>query len=77
VKKGNQVGAAKQNSKQEIESEVTEEYMVKHVREMIHRVGSYDKFRKIVYKAVTTESSSNTFKKLKTMHGAHDIRAGD
>jgi hypothetical protein len=45
AKKGNQVGPNKQNSKQEIESEVTEEYMVKHVREMIHRVGSYDTFR--------------------------------
>jgi hypothetical protein len=77
VKKGNQVDAAKQNSKQEIESEVTEEYMVKHVKEMIHRVGSYDKFRKIVYKAVTTESSGNTLKKLKTIHGAQDVRASD
>jgi hypothetical protein len=51
--------------------------MVKHVKEMIHRVGSYDKFRKIVYKAVTTESSGNTLKKLKTMHGAQDVRASD
>jgi hypothetical protein len=51
--------------------------MVKHVKEMIHRVGSYDKFRKIVYKAVTTESSGNALKKLKTMHGAEDVRSSD
>jgi hypothetical protein len=37
----NQEGPAKQKSKVDIEEEVVEEYMVKHVREMIHRVGGY------------------------------------
>ena len=51
--------------------------MVKHVREMIHRVGSFDRFRKIVKRAITTDSSGKSLEKLKTMHGARDIRTGD
>ena len=44
--------------------------MVKHVREMIHRVGSFDRFRKIVKKAIATESSSKGLKNLKSMNGS-------
>jgi hypothetical protein len=44
----------------EIEEEVVEDYMVKHVKEMIHRVGSFDKFRQIVKRAVTTENSGKS-----------------
>jgi hypothetical protein len=73
----NHDGPAKQKSKQEIEQEVAEDYMVKHVREMIHRVGSFDRFRKIVKRAITTDSSGKSLEKLKTMHGARDIRTGD
>jgi hypothetical protein len=51
--------------------------MVKHVREMIHRVGSFDRFRKIVNKAISTDSSGKSLKKLKTMHGIQDVRVGD
>ena len=51
--------------------------MVKHVREMIHRVGSFDRFRKIVKKAITTESSGKGSKNLKSMNGAQDVRVGD
>ena len=43
--------------------------MVKHVREMIHRVGSFDMFRKIVKKAINTDSSAKSLNKLKKMHG--------
>ena len=70
----NQDGDTKQNSKQVIEEEVTEEYMVKHVREIIHRMGSYDRFRSIVKKAITSDSSGKSLKKLKTMHDAQDVR---
>ena len=51
--------------------------MVKHVKEMIHRVGSFDKFRQIVKRAVTTENSGKSLQKLKTMQSARDIRASD
>ena len=52
--------------------------MVKHIREMIHRVGSFDRFRKIVSKAaVISEGSRKGLKKLIAMHGAQDIRVGD
>ena len=51
--------------------------MVKHVREMIHRVGSFDRFRKIVKKAITSENSGKSLEKLKTMHSGRDIRTGD
>jgi len=51
--------------------------MVKHVREMIHRVGSFDRFRKIVNKAISTDSSGKNLNKLKPMHGAQDIRVGN
>jgi hypothetical protein len=73
----NQDGPSKQKSKQEIEQEVAEDYMVKHVREMIHRVGSFDRFRKIVKRAITTENTGKSFEKLKTMPGGRDIRTGD
>ena len=73
----NHDGPAKQKSKQEIEQEVAEDYMVKHVREMIHRVGSFDRFRKIVKRAITLDSSGKSLEKLKTMHGTRDIRTGD
>jgi len=73
----NQEGPAKQKSKQEIEQEVAEDYMVKHVREMIHRVGSFERFRKIVKRAITTENSGKSLEKLKTMPGVRDIRTSD
>ena len=50
-------GSSKQKSKQEIEAEVAEGYMVKHIREVIHVVGSYDRFRKIVKMAIDTDTS--------------------
>jgi hypothetical protein len=31
--------------------------MVKHIREVIHVVGSYDRFRKIVKMAIETDTS--------------------
>ena len=51
--------------------------MVKHVREMIHRVGSFDRFRKIVKKAIATESSGKGLKNLKSINGSQDNRVGD
>jgi uncharacterized protein (DUF924 family) len=54
-----QDGAAKQKSKLDLESEVVEDYMVKHVREMIHRVGSYERFNKILKRAIASEISLN------------------
>ena len=50
-------GSSKPKSTQEIEAEVAEEYMVKHIKEVIHVVGSYDRFRNIVKMAINTDAS--------------------
>ena len=40
-------------SRQDIEAYVAEEYLVKHIKEIIHVVGSFDRFRRIVKLAIS------------------------
>ena len=53
--------------------------MERHIREMIHRVGSFDVFRNIVKRAVTSESSGKSFgfEKLKTMRVSQHVKSFD
>jgi hypothetical protein len=44
---------------------------------MIHRVGSFDRFRQIVKRAITTENSSKGLKKQKAIHVGQDNRTAD
>jgi hypothetical protein len=48
--------------------------MVLHVREMIHRVGSYERFNKILKRAIASEGSLNDLWK---MQGSQEVRTGD
>ena len=43
----------KLKSRQDIEAFVAEEYLVKHIKEIIHVVGSFDRFRRIVKLAIS------------------------
>ena len=43
----------KLKSRQDIEAYVAEEYLVKHIKEIIHVVGSFDRFRRIVKLAIS------------------------
>ena len=49
--------------------------MVLHVREMIHRVGNLDRFKKIVKMALTAESSLTGLGFGKAMQGAQHAHA--
>ena len=47
------LSANKLKSRQDIEAYVAEEYLVKHIKEIIHVVGSFDRFRRIVKLAIS------------------------
>jgi hypothetical protein len=51
----------------------------RHIREVIHRVGSFDVFRNIVKRAATSESSGKSlgFEKLKTMRVSQHLQSFD